>query len=214
MSKPLVSANYNPAVFDVEDMEAAKKIILTYEKDLTVEQRWENEAPYLMTLMDELNITKDSLVLDHGTGIGRLAKPIIEKYGCKVVGTDISMNMRALANIYVNNHNFFSLSPQCSDILYGKVDVAISVWVLQHCLNLEYEIENLKKILKPGAKLFVVNERNRMVPTDQGWMNDSKDIFMALQGNFETEKIEMLDANVVSDLVARRTFYGIFKNKV
>ena len=40
--------------------------------------------------LDQLKLTSDSWVLDYGCGVGRLAKVMIEHYGCRVVGVDIS----------------------------------------------------------------------------------------------------------------------------
>ena len=205
-----MNATYNPKIFDVEDLEAAQDIILTPEVGLTTADRWEAETPYLLSLMKDFNLNKDSLVVDYGCGIGRLSKEIIAQNDCHVVGVDISMNMRSLSHIYVNSDKFAPISKDFLPLLQDSVDAVLAVWVLQHTFNLDEEISNIKKILKPGGKLFVVNEKLRCIPTDKGWMNDGKDIFISLQSNFKTEVIDNLDASVVSDQVSRRTFYGMF----
>lgn len=206
----MLSGTYNPGIFDTQDIEAAKGIILTPELGLTTDERWETETPYLMTLIERLNLDRGSVVLDFGCGIGRLSKAILEKYNCTVIGLDISMNMRAMANIYVNNNNFSSIAPSALHLLGGRIDAVISVWALQHVLSLTNEIDNINFMLKKAGKLFVVNERRRFVPTDKGWMDDSADIFIELQRSFKTDEINVLDGSIVAKDVPSRSFWGVF----
>ena len=203
-------ANYDKSIFDVTDIDAAKRIILTPEIGLSTDDRWERETPYLVNLMSKLNLTEDSVVIDYGCGIGRLSKALIERYGCRVIGVDISTNMRALASIYVASDRFFSVPPVAVNIFASYADAVVSVWTLQHVGNLEQELERIKSVLKTDGKLFVVNERRRFVPTDKGWLDDSKDIFVNLQSRFKTEVIETMNPDVVTEDVAVRTFYGFF----
>lgn len=206
----MITANYSTAVFNVTDIDAAKRIILTPEIGLSTDERWMKETPYLMGLMENLNLSSGSLLVDYGAGIGRLSKAAIEKYDCIVAGVDISMNMRALSNVYVNHPQFFSIAPEATFLLDNKADAVIAVWALQHVHDLNLEIQRIKNMLKPGGKLFVVNERRRFIPTDKGWIDDSRDIFIALQSQFTTSIIDMMDSDVVTEAVAKRTFYGIF----
>ncbi len=100
---------YNPNIFDKKNLDEAKRIILTNEKDITSQQRWENETPYLIeSISNKIKIDNNSLIVDFGCGIGRLSKELINKYGCKVIGVDISSSMREHARSYVNSSNFSS----------------------------------------------------------------------------------------------------------
>jgi len=139
-----------------------------------------------------------------------LSKSIIEKYGCSAIGLDISNNMRALSGVYVGSDNYFAIPPAGYKFFENRVDLVIAVWALQHVRDLEEEVAKIKFMLKDGGKLFVVNERRRFVPSDKGWIDDSADIFMSLQKNFKVDEIEMMDSNIVTDAVAKRTFYGFF----
>ena len=77
-------------------------------------------------------------------------------------------------------------------------------------MNLDEEIKRIKSVLKEGGFLFVLNERTRFVPTTKGWMDDKKDIFIALQSNFKTHNIDMMDETIVPKGSGARTFWGIF----
>src|SRR4051794_32924836 len=133
-----VPFTYNPEIFSVGDVRDAKAIILTAENS-TTDTRWEQETPYLSSLIaSQQKITADTVVLDYGCGIGRMAKALIDQYGCRVVGVDISPSMRSLSVGYVNSDRFFACSPLMLKLLIVNglwFDFAISVWVLQHCLK-------------------------------------------------------------------------------
>jgi len=111
-----MALTYDPSVFQVNDLAAAMKIILT-EEDSSSDKRWKTETPYAMDLIGQyLTIDRDSLLLDYGCGIGRVAKELIARYGCRVIGTDISAQMRALAPSYVNSTDFWPVHRSCSTL--------------------------------------------------------------------------------------------------
>jgi SAM-dependent methyltransferase len=152
-----MALTYNPEIFSVPDMSRAKNIILTAESS-TTEERWKTETPMLAALIAAHNnkIGPDTVVLDYGCGIGRVAKELIAKHGCRVIGVDISPSMRALSIEYVNSDSFFACPPAMLKLLIDgglRVDLAISIWVLQHCLSPGIDIGYLRDALKPGGRL-------------------------------------------------------------
>ena len=89
-------------------------------------------------LTQRLNPRVNESILDYGCGIGRLAKELILRTGCHVIGVDISRSMRALSQIYCESDSFFSCSKKTLKALTGQglhVNQAFSVWVLQHTEN-------------------------------------------------------------------------------
>src|SRR5262249_33707894 len=115
MTQPVVT--YDPSIFDVTTLEDAMRIILTPE-DSTTEQRWATETPYLTDLVSRcFELSPTSLVLDYGCGLGRMAKALIARHGCHVVGVDISRNMRSMAAAYVDSDRFFACPPAMLDPL-------------------------------------------------------------------------------------------------
>lgn len=202
---------YNPAVFDVGDIQHAKSIILTREGERSTDERWRVETPYLLSLIDQhLGISSDSVVLDYGCGIGRMSKALIDKYGCQVVGVDISPSMRALAAAYVSSDKFFACSPEMLS-LGIKFDEAIAIWVLQHCHQVEEDIAKIHKALNPGGGLFVVNDHNRLVPTNVrgGWTNDGKNVKDILKKSFVEEVNCELNAEKIGNLIANASYCSI-----
>ena len=62
-------------------------------------------------------------------------------------------------------------------------DHAYAVWALQHCLWPDQDIARIRRALRPGGCLSVVNARRRLVPTDGGWLDDGVSIEGLLEVN-------------------------------
>ena len=206
---------YYPEVFDTPDLADAMGIILTPEDGTTTAWRWERETPFLVDLIDKfIKNSGNTLVLDYGCGVGRLAKELIARHKCRVIGADISPNMRALSATYVASDLFISCSPAMLDVLAERgiiFDSAISVWVLQHCLDPIIDVTRIKRALKPLAPLFVVNNVHRAVPTmEMQWMNDGIDIRELLRTEFLMIEEGRLTPLEVSAQFSQHTFWASY----
>jgi 2-polyprenyl-3-methyl-5-hydroxy-6-metoxy-1,4-benzoquinol methylase len=206
---------YNPAVFHVNDLAQAMSIILTPEGSTTAD-RWEKETPYLADLIaEQFALQPDSLVLDYGCGIGRLAHELIRRHNCRVVGVDISPSMRALSVIYTRSDRFMSCSQDMLDGLIARgtaFDAALAIWVLQHCAAPAQDMARIKSALRPGGDLFVANGNVRSVPTaESGWVNDGLDIKAMLAGEFVSVRDGQLARDRTTEVVAQGTFWGAYR---
>lgn len=211
----MAALTYSRAVFDVKDTEAARRIILTPDRGQDTDERWERETPYLCDLIAEQLAPKpDALVIDYGCGIGRLSKVLIERFGCRVLGVDLSARMRALAPDYVNVQEFSVVSPHMlfSMVRSGmRADGALSVWVLQHCLAPANDIALLAASLKPDARLFVANLKGRAVPTVEGkWANDGIDVRALLTNALRPLSDGTLDPTVVTSETSSISFWETY----
>lgn len=208
---------YWPEFFDAVDFEGAKDIILSGHEQLTQAQRWATESDYLLDLIDkQVDLGPHSVILDYGCGVGRLSKALIDRYDCTVVGADISYRMRSLANDYVQREKFFCLHPhQLKRLGHQWADMALSVWVLQHCAAPIVDISNIVRALKPRGGVFVVNETNRCIParseTGDCWVFDDIDIFWLLRGTFESGSRHGMDALIVGSDCAQRAYWAYYK---
>lgn len=190
---------YDASVFDVASLEQAKRIILTAENS-TTDERWAKETPYMADLIGRhAALDSGSVLLDYGCGIGRLSKELMTRHGCAAVGIDISPSMRAFAGLYVQSSRFFACPAESLDILVGRgfaVDAAISIWVLQHCEKPAEEIARIRRALKPGGTLVIVNAHARVVPSvdikrftavptvERKWSDDGLDVRALLHDAF------------------------------
>jgi len=187
-----VRVTYHPEIFDVRNIDQARQIILTGEGS-TTDERWVSETPWLADeISNSMTITPDTIVIDYGCGIGRMSKELIDRYGCRVIGIDISDNMRALAIDYVRSNRFMSCAPEMLDALVARglvADAAISIWVLQHCLKPNEDIDRIDRALRPGAAFFLLNNVYRAVPTrEKAWVNDGLDIKAMVGEHFAKQR--------------------------
>ncbi|TAN47269.1 MAG: class I SAM-dependent methyltransferase, partial [Rhodospirillales bacterium] len=195
---------YSPRIFDAPSLEAAMRIILTPQGGQDSEERWKRETPYLAELIGQAaGLSQGQLVLDYGCGIGRLAKELMGRFGVRVVGVDISRNMRSLAPVYVDSDAFCSVSPVILDTLIAqgvRFDAALSIWVLQHCARPLQDIARIHAALCDGGQLMAVNGIGRAVPTREGkWANDGIDIRKELHDRLEHVDSGQLDPAIVGD---------------
>lgn len=161
---------FEPLTFD-----HAKEVVLTSHGD---KGKFERETTFMMEQISPW-IKPSDLVLDFGCGMGRISREVV-RLGCRVIGVDFSERMRTFAMLYCASQNF---TPVPSYSEPNSIDVGLCFLVLQHVEHPKEEIENLVRVLKPGGKLILLNERDRLVPsgiTDDGyviWHNDKFDIF-------------------------------------
>jgi SAM-dependent methyltransferase len=223
-----MTGTYEPRVFDAPNIAQAKRIILTAEGSGT-EQRWAKETPYVAEMISRaLNLRPDTVLLDYGCGIGRLAKELIAKYRCSIVGVDISASMRGFAATYVESDRFLACAPATLDTLVERgfaCDAAITVWVLQHCQRPAEDVARIKRALKPSAPLFVVNNIHRAVPMLERklgpmgasmagtWANDGIDVKALVTQAFVPQDEGKLAPDRIGSDLSRLTYWATFLNQ-
>jgi SAM-dependent methyltransferase len=199
MSEPI----YHPRIFLRSTTEDARSIILTPEAGLTTDQRWKAETDWLL---DRISFDP-GLVIDYGCGIGRLARSLSNP----VLGVDISQSMRAMADNYVQRLDFAVCSPTMLKVAAQsglRASGALAVWVLQHVLDPVDDINALANAMLPGAKLYVVNRGERVVPAERDgkfvWVDDQQNVQALLETRFElTSTLEMPESLCVPGATLR-----------
>ncbi|MCW9034744.1 MAG: class I SAM-dependent methyltransferase [Rhodospirillales bacterium] len=208
-------AKYKPDVFDVKTIAEAKAIILTPEDGFSPEQRWQKETPILSEDVSKaLNPTANSLIIDYGCGIGRVARELLIKHDGAIIGVDISKSMRALAHQYVEHPGFGSMGRNSllEMVKHGlKADHAYAIWVLQHCAAPEDDINLIWNALKPGGTFMVVNVKHRVVPTNKGWSNDGKNITALLEERFESFEELDISQGAITEIARKVAECRIYK---
>ena len=207
---------YTPEVFNQASIEDAKKIILTAE-DSSTQERWEKESPYIsQRIINFMDITKETLIVDFGCGIGRISKELIQRQGCRVIGVDISKSMRSQALEYVNDERFTTVSP---DLLVQmmkkglKVDGVISIWVLQHIPQPQQQLNILYHLLEKNGKLFILNNLRSALPTNVGWVNEGTDIKALLVEYFVENFMDTLPSIISSKKISENSFMAGYSLK-
>lgn len=208
---------YFPEIFEVQSVEQAMAVIVTPETGITTEERWERETAYLIgDIGTFLAIGPHSCVLDYGCGIGRIAKPLIETFGCRVVGVDTSQSMRQLAPQYVQSDRFVAWSPEVFDDMIRQgfqADFGVCLWVLQHVMDARGVIKRIAGALRPEGLLYAMNQLRRCVPTDQGWCDDGDDVPAALRSVFSEENVHPLPAEAITADLGSRTRIQVLRKR-
>ncbi|CAK0776938.1 Methyltransf_25 domain-containing protein [Azospirillaceae bacterium] len=208
---------YNPSIFHVSSYEEAREIILTSATDASTDERWQIETPFLVErILNHLQPNENTLIVDYGCGIGRLAKELIARSGCWVIGVDISPSMRILSQSYVVSDRFMICSPISfqSMIERGlKIDHAYAVWVLQHLPIPELDTRLIKHSLRNNGKFYVVNAHTRYVPADLGWIDDGKSIQQILEQHFQTLDEDRFPEGKIFNWVHTHAFLKLYQKK-
>ena len=210
-----MSATHHPAVFDQPDEAAARAIILTPEGS-TTDERWERETPYLVGLIREYcRAGAGANILDFGCGIGRIAKALLDDPEVRaVVGLDASGPMRALAEEAIADQRFVAANP-ATTIPTQAFDTAVAVWVLQHVADPVLEVARIRAFLRPGGRLFVVNNLSRAVPTAEDgrfqWVDDGFNVVPLLRACFREVIFGRLDTGHVAPHLADTTFWAVYE---
>lgn len=176
---------YDPSIFNRSDLEEAKAIVLTAESGVDTNTRWSTETPWLLNIIRS-HIKPGGLVIDYGCGVGRLSAGLVNN-GFPVIGIDTSDDMRRHSTNLVANDRFVAMTPLMLDQLIRigvRADTVIAAWVLQHCLDVNAEVDRIYESLNKGGIVGVVDMRHRAVPTNQGWVNDGNSPKEALTRRF------------------------------
>ena len=209
------TATYTPSVFDVRDVEEARRIVLTPEAGTTTDERWARETPYLVDrILERFALDARHVVLDFGCGLGRMAKALIDATHCFVIGVDLSLSMRQLAPGYVASPRFAAIAPPVLDLLIARglrVELALSIWVLQHVARPQPDIRRIREALRPDGALFVANNVRRAVPTDRGWAHDGLDIRTMLASAFEETWSGTLPHEIGGDVLPAASFLAAYR---
>jgi SAM-dependent methyltransferase len=204
--EPRREAVYTPQTYEVATLEEAMAVTVTPERGTTTEERWQKETPYLVEdIGKQLGVGPETCVLDYGCGTGRIAKGLIDQYGCRVIGVDLSASMRLLAPEYVLSERFTVWSPSILDKMIAKgfrVGTAMSLWVIQHVFDANEVIHRLANILHPGGLFYTLNQNTRCVPTNLGWSDDGFDVWAGLRAAFQEESAYYLPEDVTTRQIA------------
>jgi ubiquinone/menaquinone biosynthesis C-methylase UbiE len=131
---------------------------------LVRETREQEEQPERM--LDALKIPKGAAVADVGAGVGYTSLRLARRVGPKglVYATDLQPEMIAMLrenarDAGVKNVRALLCTPTDTRLPDGKIDLIIMVDVYHECPDPEATLKGMRKALKPGGRLVLVEFR-------------------------------------------------------
>jgi len=109
-------------------------------------------------IAEELDLTKDSFVLDIGSNDGILLRSIKQSKGCKILGVEPAVRISEMARqAGVPTLTGFFTPETASAIAdeHGRADVVTVTQVLQHVTDLVQFLKDAIRVLKPGGCLVI-----------------------------------------------------------
>lgn len=142
-----------------------------YDKLLSGEGTYQKTVilPNLLRLMD---IKKKDMVLDLACGPGFFSREFI-KVGAKVVGSDISKELIAIAKEAEGGEFYVSPADKLPFLADLSVDKAVIVLAIQNIENDQAVLRECYRVLKPGGILhLVMNHPAFRIPKKSSWGYD------------------------------------------
>ena len=215
MSEPAPAANYAPEVFDVRDVDEARRIILTPEAGTTTDARWAAETPWLADrILERFPLTEQHVVIDFGCGLGRMARALIERTRCWVIGVDMSRSMRQLAPGYVESAEV-RRGVAAGARSHDRAGAFVPSWRSRSgCCSTSRDRRTTwracERVLAPGGGVFVANNLRRAVPTDRGWAHDGVDVEALLAQAFTPAWRGVLPSDIGGEVLPQASFLGAY----
>ena len=110
-------------------------------------------------LVSQLNVSRKASVLDVCTGTGLVASDIVDRFGCRVVGIDLSDGMIEQAQRKLKsarNVPPVSLVKGCAENLPfadDSFDVIVFTYLLRYVEDPEATLFELSRVLRPGGQM-------------------------------------------------------------
>ena len=184
---------YLKEAFYPKDISHAKDICLT--PNTNNPRKYQKETGATVQIAENSEVCwYDCEVADFGCGVGRVSHALIERFGCKITGFDISEPMLHFATEYVDSKKFnptvYSKNLENKEDYYNKFDLVVCLFVLQHSEHPIEDIDFIHNILKSDGKLMFMNEHDRLIPVglDQKqmviWDNDGINVHDEISKRF------------------------------
>ena len=108
------------------------------------------------TLLSHLNVDKEGIILDFGTGPGSLALVLAKSGYKKIIGLDINEGMLGVAREKLSDYPVKLVRGDGLHLPFddNSVDAVVSKWVLWVMPDPERAIEEMARVTKPGGQIL------------------------------------------------------------
>ena len=148
---------------------------------------------------DLADLSADDRVLDIGCGPGTAAR-LAARRGAEVIGLDPSRPMLRLAALISrmrppSGHlSWIEGSAESMNIEPGSISVCWSLASVHHWQNLEAGLDQLEKVLAPGARFFALEKQSPADATgndSHGWTRQQASLFASMLQSRRFDDVEV-----------------------
>src|SRR3989344_2450713 len=163
-------------------------------------------------------LDKKYKILEIGCGAGSMTS-YLTSLGYNVIGIDMSNDLLDYAKKNHKTCNFMKMSGDKLKFKDNSFDVVLSFDVLEHILNLEKHVKEVKRVLKEGG-YYLLQTPNKWTSLPYSIIKDKsfskwKTYHPSLQSNVSLKKlfknngfsVEFIDINVYNDFVKKKLFF-------
>jgi SAM-dependent methyltransferase len=128
--------------------------------------------PMYKKVLEQLNLTEDSMLLDAGCGSGLFSSMAI-KAGAQVIGIDAAPGLLEVARQRNPQNNFMEEDLEAMPFANNSFDIVTGFNSFQYAGNFESALREAKRVLKKGGKLV-------LAIWDKPEMSDGTDVLKAI----------------------------------
>lgn len=148
----------------MNEQETIEKARNSFDEDFAKKNYMENRTgddKHLNVILNSLDISPKSNILDLGTGGGYLAFPIAEiNSESQVIGLDIAVktliqNREKAYNMRLKNLNFVDYNGVNFPFENNVFDYVVTRYALHHFPNINKTFEEISRVVKPGGVFFI-----------------------------------------------------------
>lgn len=200
-------------LFKSKNMEEGLHSVVGDCNGIPARERWDKETPvFAREILKYAKSEPGFTILDYGTGVGRLAKEILNQDPrVTVIGLDASSHQLKIAKEYVNDSRFIPVLP---NELNQKVDLVYCIYCLQHvpAIELRDVLARIHTFLKPGGLLIYASSDYRMaIRYDGGGFFDDRFLGVNIReeiSRFFTEEKDLFERTTELEPVVERMVWG------
>ena len=105
-----------------------------------------------------LGLKTDDICLDVGCGGGYISKELFDRFNCKIIGCDNSVEAIDFANKNNTFGNSVFLVASATELPFesDSVDAVVCIGVLEHIMDIDIALSEIRRVLKPNGKFVAI----------------------------------------------------------
>ena len=113
-----------------------------------------------------------TLVLDLGCGEGQVARELVDRLGCRVIGADPAMAQVAEASRRDGGPAYLQAVAGRLPLGDATVDQVVACLVFEHIASVDGALDEVRRVLRPGGRFLLLLNHPLLQTPGSGWVDD------------------------------------------